>query len=101
MTLPKLNKNKVLLIALVIVAVVGFYLFKGKGTPPVATTQAGGAGGVGQELVIELNRLRALQNINTDIFKDPAYTSLQDYTQSVIAQPVGRVNPFAPIGSDL
>ena len=101
MTIPKISKNKVLLIALVIVAVVGYFLFKGKGETPVVTVQAGGAGGIGQELLIELNRLKALQNINTGMFEDPAYVSLQDYTQSVVVQPLGRVNPFAPVGSDL
>lgn len=101
MTLPTISKNKILLIALVVVAVIGFYLFKGKAPEPLATVEEGGPGGIGQELVVELNRLRALQNINTDIFKDPAYTSLQDFTQTVLVQPVGRVNPFAPVGSDL
>jgi hypothetical protein len=101
MTLPKLNKNIVLLIALVVVAAVGFFLFSGSSDTPITTVQAGGAGGVGQELVIELNRLKALQNIDTSIFKDSSYVSLQDFTQSVVVQPLGRVNPFAPVGSDL
>lgn len=101
MKIPKLSKNVVLLIALVIVAIVGFFLFSGDSEPSVVSVQAGGAGGIGQELVIELNRLKALQNIDTGIFKDPAYVSLQDFTQSVVVQPLGRVNPFASVGSDL
>ncbi len=101
MTMPKLSKNKILIIGLLVVAAVGYYLFKPDAAPedPLVTSQSGITGSIGQELVIELNRLKALQNINDDIFKDPTFVSLQDFTQVVIPQPLGRNNPFAPIGT--
>jgi len=103
MTIPKLSTNKILLIGLVLVAGVGAYLFMNKsGEPAALTTTENGVspGAIGQELVVELNRLRGLQNIRGEIFKDPAFLSLQDYTQTVVAQPLGRSNPFAPIGGN-
>ena len=101
MSLPKISKNKILLIGLIIVAVVGYYMFKGKGEPPLTTVETGAPGTIGQELVVELNRLRGLQNVGSEIFKTPSFISLQDFTQTVVAQPLGRSNPLAPIGSDL
>ena len=101
MKIPKLSKNKILIIALVVVAIVGFLMFRGSGEEESLTTvQTGLTGTIGQELVIEINRLRALQNIEGKIFKDPVFVSLEDYTQSVVPQPVGRSNPLAPIGTD-
>ena len=102
--MPKINKNLALIIGLVIVIIAGYFTFTR--TPSVDTelsTIEGQAAdsAVGQELVIELNRLKALRNINTSIFADPIFSSLIDFTQKVEAQPLGRVNPFAPIGSDI
>ncbi len=101
MTIPKIGKNKILIIALVIVVVVGFYIFKSvkPKEEPLTTVQSGATGGISQEIIIELNRLKALRNIDDSIFKNPTFTSLRDYTQAVVPQPIGRNNPFAPIGT--
>jgi len=100
MTMPKISKNKILIIALLVVAGVGYWLFKPEAAPdPLTSSQTGITGTIGQELVVELNRLKALQNISGDIFQDPTFVSLQDFTQIVVPQPLGRNNPFAPIGS--
>lgn len=98
--MPKINKNILLIIALLVVVVGGYFLFMSKDSEPapLTETQVGADGPIGQEIVVELNRLRALQNISTDIFKNAAFASLKDYTQVVVPQPVGRPNPFAPIG---
>ena len=98
--MPKINKNILLIVGLLVVAIAGYFLFMSKDSAPapLTETQVGAEGQIGQEIVIELNRLRALQNINTDIFKNAAFASLKDYTQVVVPQPVGRANPFAPVG---
>lgn len=102
MRIFKLSKNKILLIVLIVVGVIGYYMFSSSnGKEALVTTQVGAPGTIGQELVVEVNRLRALQNIDEKIFKDPAFISLQDYTQTVSSQPLGRSNPLAPIGSDI
>lgn len=101
MKMPKFSKNTVLIIAILIVIVAGYFTFKSGKKEQAASTIIPSKPFVGQELVIELNRLKALQNLNTAIFSDPVFTSLRDYTQPVPPQPLGRANPFAPIGSDL
>ena len=98
MKLPKIGKNQILLIGLVVVAIVGYFMLRGGSDPALTTSESGLSGTIGQELVIELNRLKSLQNIRLDVLKDPAFVSLQDYTQYVVPQPLGRANPLAPIG---
>ncbi len=38
--------------------------------------------------------------IDTSFFKNPAYTLLRDYPVTLGTDVVGRINPFAPVGSD-
>lgn len=103
MKMIKITKNKVLIVGLVLVAIVGYYIFQSNSAPaqPLTTTETAATSVVGQELILELNRLRALQNIGQDLFKDPAFVSLQDFTQVVVPQPLGRPNPFAPVGGGI
>lgn len=98
----KFSKNKILAIGLLVVAVVGYYIFRSSQPPEEALTSvtSGAPATIGQEIIIELNRLKALRNIKDDIFKDPKFTSLQDFTQTVVPQSVGRSNPFSPVGSN-
>jgi|CXWK01.1.fsa_nt_gi hypothetical protein len=98
MKLPKIGKNQILLIALAVVGVVAYFMLSGGSDPALTTSESGVTGTIGQELVVELNRLKSLQNIRLDVLKDPAFVSLQDYTQYVVPQPLGRPNPLAPIG---
>lgn len=99
MKLPKnFSKNKILLVALLLVAVVGYYIFATGGDEPLTVSESGSEVTIGQEIIIELNRLKALRNIKDDIFVDPVFVSLQDFTQEVISEPLGRNNPFSPIG---
>jgi len=101
------NKNTIIVGAIVILVVlaIGYFTFFREPSPEnqAITTTSGVLGGapVGQELVIELNRLKALRNLDTTIFADPSFLSLKDFTQPVPPLPVGRVNPFAPVGSDI
>lgn len=63
-----------------------------KSETPSAITLAAG------EDVLEL--LATLREIELDesIFEDPAFRSLVDFGQELVPEPVGRENPFAPIG---
>lgn len=99
MTMPKINKNMILVVALVIVAIAGYFTFFGKSsTSSQLINVQPSTPAVGQELIVELNRLKSLRSINKDIFSNPVFVSLKDYTQTVTPQPFGRSNPFAPIG---
>lgn len=103
MPTTKINKNVILAVALVVVGVAGYFIFTGNSdeAPAVSTVSGITDSAVGQELVIELNRLKGLQNVDDKFLtEDPVFNSLFDFTQPVPEQPVGRENPFAPIGSD-
>ena len=49
-----------------------------------------------------VDQLLAIQSINLKIsfFSDPVFTSLVDNHKGIDPQPIGRPNPFAPIGVD-
>lgn len=100
--MPKINKNILLVGALVVVAAIAYFtFFTGEDTSnDLTSVEVNQNLGVGQELLIELNRLKALRAINKDIFTDPVFVTLEDYTEPVVPQPSGRTNPFAPIGSE-
>lgn len=54
---------------------------------------------IGQQF---FNQLLTLQNIRLDnqVFSDPRFQSLEDFSQPIPDEPQGRPNPFAPIGVD-
>lgn len=102
MKLPKVNKNIILVGGLVIVAVAGYFTFFAKEdtSNDLITTQQSQASSIGQQLILELNRLKSLSSVGKEIFTDPIFSSLKDFTQTITPQPYGRSNPFAPIGSE-
>lgn len=51
-----------------------------------------------QELVSTLLALRTV-TLSGTIFQDPAFTSLMDFSTTIVPEPVGRANPFAPLQS--
>lgn len=55
--------------------------------------------GPGKEFVAQL---LAIQNINfaLDLFSDPVFQGLQDWSREIQQQEVGRPNPFAPLGDE-
>ncbi len=65
----------------------------------VGANGLGGSGDIGEEFVLQL---LAIQNIHfdTDFFKDPVYRALIDQFRPIESRPVGRPNPFYPIGQD-
>lgn len=91
-----------LLIAIVAVAV-WFGLSQGNSAPPLLTTDvpagsiAAGAGG-DQQLVATLLALRTV-TLNATIFSNPGFKTLRDFSTTIIPEPVGRDNPFAPLTS--
>ncbi|MCF7865396.1 MAG: hypothetical protein K9M11_02730 [Candidatus Pacebacteria bacterium] len=65
-----------------------------------STTQTGSAlDGPGKEFVTQL---LAIQNIkfNLQLFADPVFQGLQDWSREILPQETGRPNPFAPLESD-
>ena len=92
-------KNYILGVAL-IVLLFGAYavLFGGEKGGVLTVLEPEGPGtAVERELLSTLLELRSLQ-LNEAIFSDPAFRSLRDFGQPLTPQPIGRNNPFAPLG---
>jgi hypothetical protein len=98
-----LARNKLLLILLGLVILgVAWYFFSGSSdTPDLLETTAGPAGLSANpqeaDLVQTLLALRAV-SLSGTIFSDPAFMSLRDFGTQIIPEPIGRPNPFAPLG---
>jgi len=52
---------------------------------------------MGAEVLMALNQLKTLK-LDASIFKDKTFISLRDFSKPLNPEPVGRVNPFSPIG---
>lgn len=100
-----IKQHKMLFAGLVIgVIAVGWYGLTQNAAPePLLTTVTPISGSptqqtADQELVATLLTLRAV-TLSGKIFEDPAFRNLRDFGTTIVAEPVGRPNPFAPLGS--
>jgi hypothetical protein len=97
------NRNIFLGILLVGLIGGGYYFFTNSSQSNLndlgAVSAADAIGGTGEEqdLINQLLRLRSLR-LDEKIFTDPAFTSLTDFSQTIPPEPVGRANPFLPVG---
>jgi hypothetical protein len=55
---------------------------------------------MGAEVLIALNQLKTLK-LDSSIFKDRTFVSLYDFSKPLNPEPVGRINPFSPIGVEI
>ena len=100
-----LRKYKMTLIGAVLIA--GAFIayrsyFIDDGKNSVLVSQSGdeiSGSVVGREIVILLNELQSI-DLDGSILDDPAFRSLMDFEQEVRAEPIGRNNPFIPIGNE-
>jgi hypothetical protein len=62
------------------------------------TIDGGNANSVAErELLNTLLELKAIR-LDGQIFIDPAFSTLRDFTTDIVSEPIGRRNPFAPLG---
>ncbi len=88
------------IIAVAVIA--GYFLFFG-GSAPVSSLQvirpeSGADKGISQELLATLLELHSI-TLDTSVWVDPSFQSLRDFGVALAPAPVGRDNPFAPLGS--
>jgi hypothetical protein len=62
------------------------------------TTESTDSNGPDQGLVATLLALRAVK-LDGSIFQDPGFQALTDFSTQIVPEPIGRPNPFAPLGS--
>ena len=97
----KKYKNIILIVVLVGIAGVGYRVFFGvdgiDASLLISERTSSVPDDVGQDLLALLRTLRDIQ-LDNSIFSDPVFQSLEDLSQELVPEPVGRNNPFAPIG---
>lgn len=95
------QKNSLLvpIIVILIAVAIGAYVYftRGEGGEAVLEREVKTDEAVGKDLLLSLMKLKAIK-LDSDIFKDPVFLSLDDFTIELLAQPVGRSNPFLPLG---
>jgi hypothetical protein len=52
---------------------------------------------MGAEVLVALNQLKTLK-LDESVFKDKTFISLKDFSKPLGTEPIGRINPFYPIG---
>lgn len=58
-----------------------------------------GAEAIGSDIIQALSQIETLK-LERNIFSDPVYRSLVDRSKVLTPEPVGRNNPFAPVGAN-
>lgn len=91
-------KGAIIAIAVLAVAFFAYSYFFAKPAEPLLSAEAvAGTTSVDQDLISLLLELRSIK-LEDRIFSDSAFMSLQDFSQNLVEEPIGRVNPFAPLG---
>ena len=93
------NKLYAILLVVIIIAFAWYFFFREKPSQDLALLEleSGPSSATTFEILSTLNQVRNLK-IDSEFFRSQAYQSLVDYNVEIIPQPIGRQNPFAPIG---
>ena len=92
-------KNILLFVGIFAVLVfVYLQFFKNTSQEEPLAVEVVGQGQIGEDLVALLFRLQSLK-LDQSIFTSPVFRSLKDFSQEIPSEPVGRPNPFAPVGN--
>ena len=102
MNILKQNKGLFIGVTFIIVLFIGYGLFAGNaGGGSTYRRTAVHAGSSPIELqTIQLLRDVESVDLSSEIFSDPAFTVLRDFSRTVVSEPRGRNNPFAPLTAE-
>ncbi|MDE1874788.1 MAG: hypothetical protein KGI79_00600 [Patescibacteria group bacterium] len=96
-----LNKNYIIIGALVVVVAVGAYIYlnrSGSQSDQLLSSATSTTDGLDTNLLAALRSLQVIR-LDSSIFSSPVWASLNDFSQPLPPEPAGRPDPFAPIGS--
>lgn len=95
-----LLKHKLMAVVALIMIVGASWFFLGGSSEPeaVLTAEVPTTPPEAQKLIQSLAILSTV-TLDGAIFSSPSWKALIDFSQPIIAEPVGRVNPFAPISA--
>lgn len=93
-------KKIIIPLIVIVVAFVLYTVFIKKDDPTSLLKKESPTSGdvLGAEIVKAINQISTLK-LDRSIFSDPIFKTLIDRSELLNPEPVGRVNPFAPIGS--
>lgn len=93
-------KNSLIIFGLAGVAFAGYYMFVLQSDAVIKvdnnTRVSNQAAAETQEFLRRLNELENIA-ISTELFDDPRFQALVDYSTPIVPTPVGRSNPFEPV----
>jgi len=95
--------HKIVVVIVALLVAVGVWIglsSSGSSTGSLLTTEDVGNNGPNQDLVATLLALRAVK-LDGSIFSDPGFQNLKDFSTQIIPEPIGRPNPFAPLGNNV
>ena len=96
MDLFKRYQNIIIIALLVVLGFIAYsYLGVGKSAAPLTASPA--TTPVEEQLIALLLELKSIK-LDAAIFANASFQSLSDFSQTLVPEPVGRTNPFAPIG---
>ena len=92
-------KNSLIVLGLIALAIFGYYLYITQSQAVIAvdnnTRVSNQAAAETQEFLRRLNELKTV-DLEGDLFIDPRFQSLVDYSTPIVPSSVGRSNPFEP-----
>ena len=96
------HKKLIIGIGIFVLALIGYMMFfAGEDTSEdaglVVSSDTADGSLVGREIIVLLAQLQGI-DLNTRVIESEAFQQLVDFNKPVASQPVGRANPFLPIG---
>lgn len=85
------------IVVIIVLGFIGYRFFFVSEPEPALESQNVSNQSVGRELLTLLSTLQSLE-LDGEVLEDPDFLSLEDFSVSVSENPLGRRNPFAPIG---
>jgi hypothetical protein len=98
----KYKKIIYVLVAVILLFALYNFFFAGDDDGALLVSEVSGSGNVdvGREILASLLEIRAFK-LDESIFENKGFKLLLDFSQEIESQPVGRPNPFSPIGIDV
>ncbi len=95
------NKKNIIIGIVAVVVLFAAYSFFVKKDPSetaalVSVASSENENTVGREFLTVLLQIKSLK-LDESIFAQDSFKSLQDFSSVIVAQPVGRKNPFSPL----
>ncbi len=98
--MSSLLKNMLFALALAVILWLGYSIFFSEDEAALTAANGAVSSAAARDTQEFLTRLQQLRDIKFDrtIFSDARFQSFVDHRQPIVDEPVGRPNPFAPIG---